>query len=1571
MVGQEGLPGDLESLRKDLITLCESRLRNVERLWLNLEAHIEIFRKLLDKLGKNNESRRAVSSGTVEIDGDQYSINAEFQEETLQLADALDIDEIDAARRLLLGQEEAESLDRSPLACAVINFHEERQSLLDCIRLVLQQAADEDRDEGIRTVLQEVVALVLEINDGQARNGSLFARKCLTAMKDCERWLQSLAERVQRTATLGQTSGFEFGEIMAIQQSSLQEQHGALGAIVTHLVKANYTEVEDFHFILKDVKSLDRWSSMTIHYVPILMSFTAQYGSPEGSANLLEARGISNAILEGRDSNVWALPQLQAAMTTWWLAEYSGWYFDQPIHSPLQGVNLEVEAQTRSEAFFQALRDGAFQCTLSISSQAKSKNAYNPARIGLTRSLLHDAPALSPDSAPLSPYLDILIMEQIENFTAALISYMPDTLRKFKTEEDDQRRRILSGLQVDPQSGVSEQDRHLERFLVIVSYAYDGRADAAAESFWADTDSNYYGFLQWASRRQSTPCIAAFCEMLMAISEGDECASAAHKFLIEEIPITTNRLRRSISLSWAQIFEELDLYASKIREYPAASLPSTHQNGKPRPVDIDEPESPMMLECYLRLMQHFCKNSQTARSWILSQPTFRVIETLFLLCNSTIPSGIRACAYTVLAAILIEKTADLGNYVWATLDLWVSSGFSPILGSSRSGKITNMSVSAEEITFDTIAHDLEESNSFVCLLQELVSPSSENVNLMDALPFPEQLGSSYRMPGIEPYVDMVLGKVFAGLIPRLDDPLQLRIYGGNAIKFACICLETFNENLLILAHNSNMVVEASLKASSLATYARLHPFSRVIEWMFNERVVDALFKLVHQDIQEVNNSTPNSPLLEALLHCIKAMTLTLHLQSAYFDIVRPLIKTQTTGHRLPVSNPTLFSFEDSVISNPSLIVDLGLYAGSGHHELVSASLKLLEKFSMSRKLNSSQPSKFGSRLTSNRLIGAVQQNGDLEPIARALTSAMVYDEREVSDGPNTSRYQTKRAILNFLCNTLKSCPDRTTLAHVFLGFNCIGNSVNITADSLFARRMSLFHAILRIIVDYPESTDNVMIFWSLSLKEECVEIVKCLWSSPLTSTYTLAELRASDFFFALWLRQLAIDPTTIWNGHSLQDPEFIYLESALALKSYLRQRCALYEYASTELRLATEEGVPLLQARMISTLLGSTTIEDTNIENLTLFDLLDFLELDTSEVPSRPVTQYLENLDLSVCEGITTEGFTTIFDLKALDQLHALRYQEVHKHGLLEDATSLEKFHNEVSTNIYHYHGLNNERQLDITRIAALKSWVDLATLLIESDDLGKESKSALVVQALQILSPKLALYTSAALPEALILARFLQALLAQLDLSSSVLGNGRAGDVANDRLFQVFRIALRAVHNPDVTSVLREALYNVCYRYLTCMAEVADAPLHRRHSTQAVKTAGETLIDIICDDAYSGEGTCRIAALLLLDALTRLAHEEKSSYMIESLSRTNFIVVLVETINDMPNELRDSSALGESHTSPLLEPLSCLNFSLTSPRNPSSPCNLQKQTFSPPHYLSNPLWCNASAKRWPLRRDP
>ncbi|KAI9837296.1 MAG: hypothetical protein M1819_000370 [Sarea resinae] len=1495
----------LEGLHQDLQALLESRLANLDRLWTALEEKIADFRKLLDKSPKNDRSRQALSSGKISIDDEEYSINEDFKQNTLQLADALELDEIEAARLFLAAQDEADELDRTPLITSIIRFHERRHFLLDCLRLVLKLSLEVDGNDGIRDTFREVVGLVLQSKDQPGQTGSSYWRKCLTSMTDIEKWLHALAERVQSASMLGQSQPPEVAEIIEYQRTSLIRQHESLGAILSYITKASYTSVEDFKVLLSSVRSKDKFDVILIHYIPPIGSSIFQCGSPDGIATNQEARSLHRMITNARESEPWHLRYFQGAVIAWWLAEYSGWYLDQFIGSPIQGVDYDGEAEARSKQLFDSLHDGAFQFMLSVCSDVKSTDWYDPARLGLKQYLMGQSPSLTLEPVPPSVHFQLLLMEQFETFADAFITNMPDTLRKLKIEEDDQRKQLHGRLQGGLQE-ISQQEMHLERFLVIISYAFEHRHDAA-QAFWSDPDSNLFGFLQWASKRQSTPRVSAFCEMLRAISEGEDCANAAHEFLLEEGPVASGRLRRTSSISWAQIFGELQFYASKIRDRPAPQ-PVAYQAGRPHHDEIDEPESAMMLECYLRLSTHMCTESQVARTWILTHPTFHLAEILFLLCGSSIPGRLRACAFTTLRALVVQKTPAIAESVWLSLDQWVSGGSSPSTGLQKSG-VPLAPMWVEGVIFEHIATGFEEPNAFCSLIHALVLPYEDDDGLNDWLPFPENLGSAYRMAGIEPYVDFVTGRVFGMKLPELQDANQIMLLRWNCLNFIETCLSTFNEDLVIFANKSNISVDSAMRTSSLASYVRLHPFARVMEWLFNEQVLASLFAAAHQDVEEVNKALGDSPLVLSLLRSIQVMNLVMKLQSTYLDIVRPIIKLQSTNRRSPVANSALASFEDSVLNNLQLVVDLGLYCGTGHQDLTIESLALLEKLSVSRKLIASSVSGFGQRLQRNKIIGILERDMESDRIAMSLAAEMQVDAREIGQGPGSSGYVIKMSVLNFLNSCLAALPNLPTVGHVLLGFSCSGSELEVKPDSLFAKNLSLFHAVLRIMLEFPTGEENNYQAWLMQIKRSCFEIFQKLWRSSLSTIYTMTELRANEFLFAQMLTQSIVDTNTLWDARSILDPDFLFTDSSTCFEDFLKQRLALFDYLATELRLIAEEGAPSLKARILSSLLGATLTRDgEQIPNASIFDLFDFVELEIEGIRGQPNLKYLSDVDFSICLAEKANE-PSVYDLASVQELLALRQNELRKSNLFTSAEE-QQFQSEALALLSYLHGNNQYQRLLHVRLGALQAWVQLIVVLMESYDLDQETKTAITLQTLQVILPKLEKYALDNVEEAAELAGLAKALVSNFDFVSSCLERGRTGDVANDRLFQLFRVALRGIHSPIATPRLRETFYNICYRYLTGMADVSNShPSLRRYSIQSIKEAGERLVDVVCDDAYAGDSTCRVSAILLLDALVSLAKHEGSVYIIESLTRLNFIGIVVDAIKHISAEFRDAAA--------------------------------------------------------------
>jgi len=274
----------LQELHSDLLALSESRLLNVERLETQLEAHIQAFRALLDKNARNKQKRDMVETGIrkimnkhdmlklmtwvigeLEIGGNTYTVNKEFQLCILVVADELDLDELDAAEIVLQTQSESEASGQSFQTCSVIQFHQRREALLECLRLILQLSTEDDRDENQRDALLELLVAIIEPKS-TPEDATSFTRKCLISMDNIITWLQGVADTLNAGSVAGKS--MEILERFEYQRVSLLKQHELLAIIVFHLVKQGHSSVADFERVLERLRKADKFDNILREYSP-------------------------------------------------------------------------------------------------------------------------------------------------------------------------------------------------------------------------------------------------------------------------------------------------------------------------------------------------------------------------------------------------------------------------------------------------------------------------------------------------------------------------------------------------------------------------------------------------------------------------------------------------------------------------------------------------------------------------------------------------------------------------------------------------------------------------------------------------------------------------------------------------------------------------------------------------------------------------------------------------------------------------------------------------------------------------------------------------------------------------------------------------------------------------------------------------------------------------------------------------------------------------------------------------------------------------------------------------------
>ncbi|WYZ40122.1 hypothetical protein EsH8_IV_000463 [Colletotrichum jinshuiense] len=1508
----------LQAFHRDLAAVRDGRPEGAD----SLDDPIiqSIFERELERIWqrpqRDEKSRQAVKSGKIVIDDEEYSINEDFQNIVLNLADEAEINEIEAARYVLEADEDPAALGRSLLECGLIRVHQQRKYVLDIVRLMLEiDGLDEERFEPeiLNGVQMYLSATVFQNLPGEtASSQKRLLPRCMSAMQDVRAWLQKIADKMAAAAVLINGRGGQVPEEMEtieFSRVSLYQQHELLAIILCRTIEKREAEVGDFKTFLQHLRNADRYDVLLAHLFPALGAYITLYGSTEGVSNLSMARELHPLICPQADEHPWRLVYLQAAVKAWWLSEYSGWYLDDSLLGGLEGVDLDQEDRQRSKQFLEALKDGAFDFILSIAADVKTPEWVDPSRITMRNWLQRKAPPLVLDSIHFSDFFQSCLMTQLEVFVDAFISNLPDVLRKLRVEEDEQRQL----------SQTHEQDLDLERFLVVIAYAYEGRSDAAM-NFWSDPDSNLAGFIHWASRRASTPLVSSFCEMLQAISGNDECATAAHEFLLDEGHHASGKMRRSQSLTWQQIFRELVFFSNKIRE--KANTPQTssaYRPGRPSSDQAEaEPESTMMLQSYLRLITKLASESETARQFLLKEPSFNLVEMLFQLASSPVPADLRAGTFMALRALITRKTQEEASIMWQCLEAWMNGAY--ILTPSQHRSPQSSPVVSMESVSDDICHGFDEPHAFVQLLIALVTPPEESSSLNDALPFPENLGSANRMPGIEIYVDTVLGKVFANKANEVNDINQLRMLRLSCLEFAATCLSTFNENLIVIANETNIPIDSAMAATDLATYVKLHPFARVMEWMFNDKVIAALYQSIHQDAVDVGNAAPDSPVILGILRAVDVISNVLDLQGTFLDLVRPIIKMQSNHRRPPVSNAAYASFEDGLVGHLGLVVDLGSYCGLGHPDLTLACLKLLEKLTASFKMTSAWSSTPGRKSHRNKAIVALEANGEHEAISRSLAAELMtsLDLGREAESPN---YLTKSYILDFLSSCLAASPNKPTIAHLLMGFQCGVDTLSIDPDGSFASRNSLFHSMLRLLLETPFGDAQGMRQWLISLKTKCMRILRVLWTSPLSAPFVTDELRDNDVLFHFLLREVVIQPTLPWEGHESSLPQFPLTEGAPTFIDFLALRSMSLEYITMELCSISQSRMPSLKRRVYEALNGQIVGENNEPMPIpTVFDLYDFSLPDGIWDMTLPPLQFYKDLDLRICLEEDDHG-NAIYNIDRAKEILLLKRSESRDDGVVLTAQDYVTLEREEAAIIDYLIFTNRQKRIASQGLGVLKTWTSLLLVMVESNEFKGTTEASFYLQALQAILPGLEASASERPEEAMELAKLARVLLFKLDLTSkpSLDRESQAiGSLVSDKLYQLFQICLQAIGKWAGSSDLRAVYYSICYRYLTGMVDQGLLVAGRQKTIKTIQIYGERLINVICDDAYGSDTACQTAAFILLNALVNLGRQEDDAHIVETLNRLNFIGILVDSLRtilqDWSEVVRTGNAAQETY---------------------------------------------------------
>lgn len=838
----------------------------------------------------------------------------------------------------------------------------------------------------------------------------------------------------------------------------------------------------------------------------------------------------------------------------------------------------------------------------------------------------------------------------------------------------------------------------------------------------------------------------------------------------------------------------------------------------------------------------------------------------------------QAGCFAVLDALTTDKPADVSDGLWTALDNWISGG-----GLNEGQRSQPSTHPPAKRYFQRIGADIEVATAFVNLLNALVEPQPSSAELsLDALPFPEQLGSSQRRNGIDVYIDFVLGNAFLSTLDpdTTQDRRQISVLQHACLRFAQTCLSTFNEHLIMLHRNAQDGGDAGAPLRPFNTYARLHPFARTMEYMFNDRVAALLLDVAQQNFDELQTLPDGSPLVQACLKAVEVVELVLRLQSAYFDVVRPAIKLHGSVRGSAIANPAVSSFDEILSMFLPFTAYLVTYITSDHYALGLSSIALLRQMSRSRKLSGSS-----SRRDQQRLISQLDERSDAVQVV--LRQSFEFSEQQFEEGAKSSMFNKARAILELLQDILDASPDRPNIAHCLLGLQCHQSSVEIESGSLFASGRSLFHAIVAAAVELPFSLNNNFQSWLTPVRSGCVRLTATLATSAVTRDIVLGELRSSDFLQALRLSTHLVSTNSLWDDNSIQYDRFCHEPGAHAFLSFLQGRESSLDVALRELQNISSAGVASAKARLVS-VLADRQSEGLGTNLVTLPQLIDFYDLEFATPCSIEALRYFAD--------ITADRFTNAearIDLKLLNQVLILKKQQLWATGKIKDQTEELAVNDEMSGIMSCYEADNVCADILAARLRAVESWTDLVSSFVS---FTKDADFA--HSALQALIPRLDYSLKNEIPAAEQFAKLALVLVRVIGLEATNTGPGAIRS-SRDSLLQVFRACIRATVDSTTTLALRDICYRMGCSIITVFTtgDKTTSESYRRQLIQQLHDMSDRVVRVLAEDAFSDRGVTRVSALLFLDSVLGLFSGTKtSSSILRALSRVNFVPVLIDT---------------------------------------------------------------------------
>ncbi|ANB11060.1 Nup192p [Sugiyamaella lignohabitans] len=1485
------------------------------------------------------------------------------------LSEELNIDEVVAAEMVYNSSDDLNRLDMSPLQAGVALFHVRRQYILDLIRYFLVESGSDDRiSDEFRKIVKSWSA-----NGNDAALDSI-----LEALKSVEEAYAELNEKEKRGQFLGQMNNAEFVQLLKLRRDFLLREHDYLGQILCGLVQNRMVDAKGFAKLISKVQTLSEYDTMFVHYIPSLLLYMSTFDPAlTGTGYSVDFEEAYNGYKElSGDAQGWKLDYWKGALSLAMLSGFSGCCRADTgdengsgTGSNLIKYNISYELSILDPTK-QAIDIGGIEFLMILAANTSQTLSKKPHFYDYRPSVQNKVPSLK-RLGDFSDEFLALLLQELERLVESVVTNLADILKEMRLNEEDA---FLSLTSVNNEFDHEEVDMpgaDLERFFIFVSYLYSDRPDASI-NFWLDPESSLYGFTTWARQSHISFMAATLCDMLASLASGKECANAVYQLLKDDSDSeengemgtkinaaakgfsmglakldngNNNMLKRmnntssSYRLTWDVIFDALDYYAKQLQPHSAAPSSSLSMgglgaaNGRQNALVLvtDMPELDddivLLLSAYFRLITVTISNDPEARLEFTTAVGGKYISTLFELLHSQ--TSLYGSILMTLAGFAKTDNEQIRYALWTAVDNWLfnSTVYSP------DGTVIAPSLPPRE-RLAQLFRSSSDIVGLITLLEALMSPLPQSAR--QGFPFPQDLGSKYRYPGIWPYVDFIINEVFlSSASPTFtqDERLFIQL---PCLLFIQYSLELLDPDVTRLSSTLGINPDIVVRSPSFLSYLYNHPSAPTMSHLFSSKIYSILISIASAGIDEIGELGPDEPLVQAVVHSIRIMNDILDLQQIFLDVIvkefkhgssanGPAVDGVPTVPPLQIVTHGLKAFEDVLLFNLPTVIHLALYIGSSNIELASRSLQLLQRLSLSSQFVSTVST--DARVKKNRLLSTLEtadesnriKEGFLEQLERPVDSYV-----EFNNSGSLPAIEIKLALLDFIICNLKTKSREPTTAHFLLGFKTTGDGKLDLDDGRcgIATGVSSFNSILSLLQYGIENISGTDVEYGASkLSNACMEIILLLVQDPLSSQPILQLLRDTDFALSSLMAEPVVGQDSLWNGQPYESTA-----AFSTIVSFFNHRSSLLEYVSLEIHESAELGSLSLVLRYVDSLVNLDVTKKLSVNHqdsehsAAMLSLLDVLEMPSRDQEplqessleffgSSVLNQIFSILGNSIdpyANDLDTDNESAMSELNHLLKLKGLEFVANGKIQSLEDGVFKAAVEDIVS---FMYNSRTGGLIRD-TQLKCLRSWSKLALVLVNDANVPSTKLITFILEIFQTLIPKLVDYSSSDIAFAEVLASLLVSLQHIYQNEAKVgHGNSELNTAGYDRSHSLFRASLESIQTPLATPELRADLYIICYQYLK---STLDSP-QAQQVIQVVRAAGDRLLETICGDALSGEGVTRLVALIFLEVLFSLSSKTRSTFVQDGLVRYNLLLLLVKSIQRTDHEISNRDSLSPS----------------------------------------------------------